>query len=102
MGFLITLKKSIGISPTQKIVLLGLIINSLDKTLSLTVEELDKFQKQCLSLIPKKTTSLLELAKAIGLLSSTIQCSYLCAVTFSISPITTNFNDKKGMSYQSQ
>lgn len=82
--------------------LLGLIINSLDKTLSLTAEELEKFQKQFLSLLPKKATSLLELAKAIGLLLSTIQCSYLWAVTFSISPITTNFNDKKGMSYQSK
>ena len=82
--------------------LLGLIINSLDKTLSLTAEELEKFQKQFLSLLPKKATSLLELAKGIGLLLSTIQCSYLCAVTFSISPITTNFNDKKGMSYQSK
>ena len=82
--------------------LLGLIINSLDKTLSLTAEELEKFQKQFLSLLPKKATSLLELAKVIGLLLSTIQYSYLCAVTFSISPITTDVNDKKGISYQSK
>ena len=48
LGFLLNRKKSV-MEPTQKAELLGLTINSLDMTLSLTAEKLGKVQKKCLN-----------------------------------------------------
>ena len=62
--FFQNLKKSV-MEPTQKREFLDLIINSLDMTLPLTAQKLEKVQRQCLSLLAKKTTSLLELTKLL-------------------------------------
>ena len=64
LRFLQNLKKSV-MEPTQKREFLDLIINSLDITLPLIAEKLEKVQRQCLSLLAKKTTSLLELTKLL-------------------------------------
>ena len=84
--------------PTQKSEFLDLIINSLDMTLPLTAEKLEKVQRQCLSLLGKKTTSLLELTKLLVFCHHD-SSSDACSIAVLVSPKTTNFNDKKGMLY---
>ena len=72
LGFVINLKKSVLI-PTQKIEFLGLIIDSVELTLSLTQEKLDKINQLCLRMNKAPQVSVLELTKLIGLLNSTAQ-----------------------------
>jgi len=66
LGFFINLKKS-AMTPTQEIVFLGLKVNSVTMILSLTAEKLRKVKAHC------SETTVLDLTKLIGLLSSTSQ-----------------------------
>ena len=72
LGFIINVKKSI-LHPCQKIEFLGMEIDSIKMTLSLTPEKVQKVVKTCQNLLRSHSTTLLELTRVLGLLSSTIQ-----------------------------
>ena len=72
LGFIINVKKSI-LHPCQKIEFLGMEIDSIKMTLSLTPEKVQKVVKTCQNLLRSHSTTLLELTRVVGLLSSTIQ-----------------------------
>ena len=71
VGFVLNLKKSV-LTPTQRIGFLGVTVDSLIMTSSLPEKKVSKVQK-CVELLQKTQVSILELAKLIGLLSSTFQ-----------------------------
>ena len=72
LDFIINIKKSI-LHPCQKIEFLGMEIDSIKMTLSLTPEKVQKVVKTCQNLLRSHSTTLLELTRVVGLLSSTIQ-----------------------------
>ena len=72
LGFIINIKKSI-LHPCQKIEFLGMEIDSIKMTLSLTPYKVQKVVKTCQNLLRSHSTTLLELTRVVGLLSSTIQ-----------------------------
>ena len=72
LGFLLNLEKSV-LTPCQEIEFLGLKINSVTMTLSLPQEKVEKVLACCREMYCKTFTSILELTKLLGLLSSTIQ-----------------------------
>ena len=72
LDFIINIKKSI-LHPCQKIEFLGMEIDSIKMTLSLTPEKVQKVVKTCQNLLRSHFTTLLELTRVVGLLSSTIQ-----------------------------
>ena len=72
LGFVINLKKCV-LDPAQEIEFLGLIVNSQTMTLPLPAEKIGKIKDQCLRLYKASKVALLDLAKLIGTLSSTIQ-----------------------------
>ena len=72
LGFTINIKKSI-LHPCQEIEFLGMEIDSIKMTLSLTAENVQKVVRTCKNLLRSHSTTLLELTRVIGLLLSTIQ-----------------------------
>ena len=72
MGFIINIKKSI-LHPCQEIKFLGMETDSIKMTLSLTPEKVQKVVKTCQNFLRGHSTTLLELTRVVGLLSSTIQ-----------------------------
>ena len=81
LGFAINLKSCV-LDPVQEIEFLGLIVNLKTMTLSLPEEKISKIKDQCLSLDKASEVSLLDLAKLIGILSSTIQAVLLSRLQF--------------------
>ena len=69
LGFIINREKSVLI-PSQKIVFLGYVIDSVAMTVSLPGEKLNKLKEQTLSLSRKPQCSIRELAHVIGLIVS--------------------------------
>ena len=72
LGFLINWKRSV-LTPVQEIEFLGLKINSINLEISLTEEKIQKVKTKCQNLLTEQETSILELTRVIGLLTSTIQ-----------------------------
>ena len=72
LGFVLNLKKSV-LHRCQEIELLGLMVNSVNLTLSLPLQKVQKVQEECTKMYSKNWTSILELTKLLGLLLSTIQ-----------------------------
>ena len=72
LGFVIDWKKSV-LTPVQEIGFLGLKINSVNLEISLTEEKIQKVKTKCQNLLTEPETSILELTRVIGLLTSTIQ-----------------------------
>ena len=72
LGFVINLKKSV-FTPIQQIEFLGMLVDSVKLSLSLTKEKREYIQKTCQELYNCPTMSILQLTKLIGLLSSTAQ-----------------------------
>lgn len=66
LGCVINLKKSVLIA-TQKIIFLGLTVNSIKLTLSLTPETLPKIYRSCWEMYKTIQVLILELTKLIGL-----------------------------------
>ena len=64
--------KKLVLTPTQRIGFLGVTVDLLTATLSFPEKKVSKVQKQCLELLQKIQVAILELAKLISLLSSTI------------------------------
>ena len=67
LGFIINKEKSV-LFPSQKIVFLGYVIDSVARTVSLPEEKLNKVKEQTLSLSRKPQCSIRELAHVISLL----------------------------------
>ena len=81
IGFVLNLKKSL-LTPTQRIDFLGVTVDSLIMTLSLPEKKVSKAQKKFLKLVQKTQVWILELAKLIGLLPSTIQAALPAQINF--------------------
>ena len=64
--------KKLVLTPTQRIGFLGVTVDLLTATLSFPEKKVSKVQKQCLEILQKIQVAILELAKLISLLSSTI------------------------------
>ena len=69
LGFIINKEKSVPI-PSQKMVFLGYVIDSVEMTVALPEEKLIKLKEQILSLCEKPQFSIRELAHVIGLIVS--------------------------------
>ena len=69
LGFIINKEKSVLI-PSQKIVFLGFVIDSMAMTVSLPEEKLNKLKEQTLSLWERPQCSIRELAHVVGLIVS--------------------------------
>ena len=101
LGFIINVKKSI-LHPCQKIEFLGMEIDSIKMTLSLTPEKVQKVVKTCQNLLRSHSTTLLELTRVVGLLSSTIQAVEPAKIQLKFFSTTTNCVSKeKKKNYQS-
>ena len=72
LGFVKTLKRSF-MEPVQTIEYLGIVINSIRMTLSLTEEKLKEILQECKTIFSIKEINVLQLTQLVGLLSSTIQ-----------------------------
>ena len=72
LGFVINLKKSV-MEPVQTIEYLGLVINSIQITLSLTEEKVKGILRECKIIFLMQEITALQLTQLIGLLSSTMQ-----------------------------
>ena len=81
LGFVINLKKSVLV-PTQKIEFLGLIIDSVVMTLSLTDQKLEKIMLLCSQAYENPKLSILDLTKLIGAMSSTVQAVLPARIQF--------------------
>ena len=81
LGFIINLKKSVLV-PTQKMKFLGLIIDSVAMTLSLTKQKLHKIMLWCSQTFNNPKVSILELTKLIGVMSSTVQAVLPARIQF--------------------
>ena len=72
LRFVVNWKKSV-LTPVQEIEFLGLTINSVTLELSLNKTKVQKVVSECQNLLNNPQTSILELTRVIGLLTSTIQ-----------------------------
>ena len=72
LGFVINWKKFV-LTSVQEIEFLGLKINSITLELSLNKTKIQKVVPECQNLLNNRQTSILELTRLIGLLTSTIQ-----------------------------
>ena len=72
LGFVINLKELV-LKPSQQIEFLGLKIDSHTMTLALTEEKMEKVILKCQNFLSHPQTTVLELAKLIGLMSLTVQ-----------------------------
>ena len=72
LGFIINIKKSILLS-YQKTKFLGMEIDSMKMTLPKRPEKVQKVVKTCQNLLRSHCTTLLELTRVVGLISSTIE-----------------------------
>ena len=79
LGFIVNVKKSI-LPPCQEIEFLGMEIDSVKMTLSLTPEKVQKVVKTSQDLLKSHSATLLELTRVAGLLSSTIQAMKLAKI----------------------
>ena len=70
LGFVINLKKSV-LHPTQRIEFLGIIIDSVEMTVSLPQENVELISKRCQDILSMHEVSIIDLAKLLGILSST-------------------------------
>ena len=71
LGFLINVKKSV-FEPTQKIEFLGMVVDSVEMTLSLPEEKVIARRKQCSEMLEREKVPLRELSKLVGRLSASM------------------------------
>ena len=109
LGFVINWKKSV-LTPVQEIEFLGLKINSVNLEISLTEEKIQKVKTKCQNLLTEPETSILELTRVIGLLTSTIQavlparlqCRYLQLQQISSLKESHSYQQKIVLNHQSK
>ena len=68
LGFVINLKKSV-LHPTQRTEFLGMIIDSVEMTVSLPQEKLESISKRCQDTLSMQEVSIKDIAKLLGILS---------------------------------
>ena len=68
LGFVINLKKSVD-HPTQRTEFLGMIIDSVEMTVSLPQEKLESISKRCQDTLSMQEVSIKDIAKLLGILS---------------------------------
>ena len=68
LGFVINLKKSV-LQPTQRTEFLGMIIDSVEMTVSLPQEKLESISKRCQDTLPMQEVPIKDIAKLLGILS---------------------------------
>ena len=71
LGFVINLKKLV-LHPTQGIEFLGIIIDSVEMTVSLPQENVELISKRCQDILSMHDVSIIDLAKLLGTLSPTV------------------------------
>lgn len=72
LGFYVHYDKSVLI-PTRKIVFLGFDIDTVNMTVSLTVEKKQKIKDYCIKLLTKSTVSIREVAKLLGNIAASFE-----------------------------
>ena len=75
LGFTVNYLKSVLV-PSQQMEFLGSLVNSLDLSLSLPRDKIRKIQSKCQDLLNTRVTTVRELSKFLGLLSSSIQAVF--------------------------
>ena len=75
LGFTVNYQKSILV-PSQQMEFLGSLVNSINLTLSLPRDKIRKIQSKCQDLLETPVTTVRELSKFLGLLSSSIQAVF--------------------------
>lgn len=75
LGFTVNYLKSVLV-PSQQMEFLGSLVNSLDLSLSLPRDKIRKIQSKCQDLLNTPVTTVRELSKFLGLLSSSIQAVF--------------------------
>lgn len=75
LGFVINSKKSLLI-PSQQVIFLGFTIDSVARTLSLPPRKIVKIRRELRRTLARSTTSLRQVARIVGLLSSSIQAIF--------------------------
>ena len=86
--------------PIQTIEYLGLVITSIQITLSLTEEKLKGILKECKIIFSMKEITVLQLTQLVGLLSSTIQAVIPAQIQFHYLQLQQVSVLKEGMSYK--
>ena len=81
LGFVINLKKSV-LHPVKQIELLGLVIDTEKMTLTLSEKKLKYVSQRCQEIFAQPKTSVLNLAKFIGLLPSTVKATLPARIQF--------------------
>lgn len=75
LGFVINGKRSLLV-PAQQTKFLGFVINSVDTTLSLPSRKVSKIQRELRRTLARTSISLRQIARVVGLLSSSIQAIF--------------------------
>ena len=99
LGFVINYQKSLLI-PSQQIEFLGYIVNSVSMSLSLPKDKLKKVQNHCQKLLHNPLTTVRELSKVLGLLSSSIQAVFPAPLHYRYLQQAKNSVLKKQNSYE--
>ena len=99
LGFVINYQKSLLI-PSQQIEFLGYMVNSVSMSLSLPKDKLKKVQNQCQKLLDNPVTTVRELSKVLGLLSSSIQAVFPAPLHYRYLQQAKNSVLKKQNSYE--
>ena len=99
LGLVINFKKSV-MEPVQTIEYLGLVINSIQMTLSLTEEKVKGILQECSIIFSMKEITVLQLTQLVGLLSSTIQAVLPAQIQFRYLQLQQVSAMKGGMSYK--
>ena len=81
LGFVINLKKLV-LHPVKQIEFLGLVINTDKMTFALSEKKLKHMSQQCQEIFKQPKTSVSNLTKLIGLLSSTVQAILPARIQF--------------------
>ena len=95
--FVINLKKSVLKHPSQKREFLGVKIDTHTMTLALTEEKIEKVILKCQNLLSHPQTTVLELTKLIGLMSSTLKSSSASSSSAIVFTAATNTISKPGL-----
>ena len=98
-GICNNVKKSV-MEPVQTIEYLGLVINSIQMTLSLTEEKVKGILQECKIIFSVKEITVLQLTQLVGLLSSTIQAILPAKIQFCYMQLQQVSPLKGGMSYK--
>jgi hypothetical protein len=99
LGFVVNYPKSL-LTPSHQIEFLGFVVNSASMTLSLPKDKIKKVLQNCQQLLDNPVTSVRELSKFLGLLSSSIQAVFPASLHYHYLQQAKNFVLKRQKSYE--